>query len=86
MFAEVSDLLIRLQIPEYEVLTGSHRFNIKSTNWWVNLWVKRISGVKMVGRDKVVRDKVINDFDGTNEFFRFFYFALRIFLERCLVF
>ena len=35
----------------------------------------------MVGRDNVVRDKVISDFGGTSEFFRFFYFALRIFLR-----
>ena len=46
------------------MLTGSHRFNIKSTNWWVNWWVKRISGVKMVGRDNVVREDVLSDCGG----------------------
>ena len=56
--------MIRLQMPEYEVLTGSHRFNIKSTNWWVNWWVKCISGVKMVGRDNVVREDVLSDCGG----------------------
>ena len=50
-------------MPEYEVLTGSHRFNIKSTNWWVNWWVKCISGAKMVGRDNAVREDVISDSD-----------------------
>ncbi|WP_263890294.1 hypothetical protein [Prochlorococcus marinus] len=41
-----------------------HKFNIKSTNWWVNCWVKRISGVKMVGRDNVVRENVLSDYGG----------------------
>jgi len=46
------------------VLTGSKRFNIKSTNWWVNLWVKRISGVKMVVKEKVFIDTVVRDCSG----------------------
>tara|TARA_Y100000589_G_scaffold60412_1_gene51279 strand:+ start:110 stop:280 length:171 start_codon:yes stop_codon:yes gene_type:complete len=49
------------------VLTGSHRFNIKSTNWWVNWWVKCISGAKIVGRDNAVREDVISD-SGENRF------------------
>ena len=55
-------------MPEYEVLTGSHRFNIKSTNWWVNWWVnwqvKCISGAKMVGIDNVVIEDVLSDCGG----------------------
>ena len=51
-------------MPEYEVLTGSHKFNITSTKWWVKWWVKRISGVKMVGRDNVVREDVLSDCGG----------------------
>jgi len=30
-------------MPEYEVLTGSHKFNITSTKWWVNWWVNKAS-------------------------------------------
>ena len=49
---------------ENEVLTGSYKLNIMSTKWWVNWWVKRISGVKMVGRDNVVREYVLSDCGG----------------------
>ena len=55
---------MRLQMPEYEVLTGSHRFNIKSTNWWLNWWVKCISGVKMVVEENVFIETVIRDCGG----------------------
>ena len=55
-------------MPEYEVLTGPHKFNVKSTkwwvNWWVNWWVKCIFGAKIVGKENVVRDDVLRDCGG----------------------
>ena len=49
-------------MPEYEVLTGPHKFNVKSTKWWVNWWVKCISGVKMVGKENIVRENVLSEY------------------------
>ncbi|MDA9741026.1 hypothetical protein N9U92_00030 [Prochlorococcus sp. AH-736-L15] len=51
-------------MPEYEVHTGSHKFKSKSTKWWVNWWVKCLSGVKMVVRDNLVREDVLSDCGG----------------------
>ena len=55
---------MRLQIPKYEMLTGSHKFNIASTKLWINWWVKCISGAKMVGIDNVVIEVVLSDSGG----------------------
>tara|TARA_A100001015_G_C15025210_1_gene730113 strand:+ start:100 stop:282 length:183 start_codon:yes stop_codon:yes gene_type:complete len=49
-------------MPEYEVHTGSHKFNITSTKWWVKWWVKHITGAKMVGRDNFVRELVTSNY------------------------
>ena len=51
-------------MPEYEVLTGSYKFNITLTKWWVNWWVKRMSGEKMVGRDNVLIEDVLRGCGG----------------------
>jgi len=37
------NILVLLQLGHKLVSTGSHKFFLLSTNWWVNWWVKCIS-------------------------------------------